>query len=58
MIASTTIDATTPTAQLLRHSWKTIPWCKAIECVRRLQTRIAKAWKEGNLRKVETKLGS
>lgn len=53
MIVQTTIDAKTSTAQLLKYSWKVIPWHKVIECVRRLQTRIAKAWKEGNLRKVK-----
>lgn len=53
MIVSTTIDATAPTFQSLLHSWKAISWAQAIECVRKLQIRIAKAWKEGNLRKVK-----
>lgn len=44
MITSTVIDATSYKPRLSDRSWKNIPWRKVIECVRRLQIRIAKAW--------------
>ena len=47
------IDATTHKPQLRIHSWKMIPWQHVIECVRRLQIRIAKAWSEGIYGKVK-----
>lgn len=53
MIASKTIDATAHTIQSLKYQWLKMPWAKAIECVRKLQIRIAKAWKEGNFSKVK-----
>ena len=48
MIASKVINATVHKPSLLKHHWKHIPWRKVIECVRRLQIRIAKAWLKGD----------
>jgi len=53
MITSPVIDATVHKPQLRDRSWKTIPWRKVIERVRRLQIRIAKAWSEGLYGKVK-----
>ena len=53
MITTTVIDATVHKPQLRDRSWKTIPWQKVIECVRRLQIRIAKAWSKGLYGKVK-----
>lgn len=39
------IDMTAITSKLIR--WETIPWNKVVEQVRRLQIRIAKAWRQG-----------
>jgi RNA-directed DNA polymerase len=49
-----TIDATAHRIQRLPLPWKLIQWDEVIEHVRRLQIRIAKAWKEGKLRLVKT----
>jgi RNA-directed DNA polymerase len=53
MITAIVIDATAHKPPLLIHKWKKIPWKKAVECVRRLQIRIAKAWSEGLYGKVK-----
>lgn len=54
MITNTVIDATVHKPPLLsKYTWKTIPWKIALECVRRLQIRIAKAWSEGLYKKVK-----
>jgi RNA-directed DNA polymerase len=47
------INATTHKPQSRIRSWKMIPWQHVIECVRRLQIRIAKAWSEGLYGKVK-----
>lgn len=51
---NSTIDATVLIAHQRQLLWDGIPWEKVIEQVRRLQIRIAKAWKEGNFRKVKS----
>src|ERR1700730_405739 len=53
MITSQVIDATTHKPRLQTRSWKAIPWQHVLECVRRLQVRIAKAWSQGLYRKVK-----
>lgn len=53
MITSQVIDATTLKPQLSIRSWKTIPWQRVVECVRRLQARIAQAWSQGLYGKVK-----
>jgi RNA-directed DNA polymerase len=54
MITNTVIDATVHKPQSLsKHTWKTIPWKVVTESVRRLQIRIAKAWSEGQYKKVK-----
>ncbi len=50
---TTVINATVHKTRLQNYSWKTIPWRKVIECVRRLQIRIAKAWSKGFYGKVK-----
>lgn len=47
------VDVTVHKPPLSRYTWKTIPWKKVIECVRRLQVRIAKAWSEGRYKKAK-----
>lgn len=54
MITSKVIDATVHKPQPPLSSWKTIPWDRARECVRRLQIRIAKAWLNKDYRKVKS----
>jgi RNA-directed DNA polymerase len=53
MIAPKTIDATIPKPQITNWNWKSIPWNKVIAGVRRLQLRIAKAWKQGDRGKIK-----
>ena len=53
MIASQVIDATALKPQVRIRSWKMIPWQHVLECVRRLQVRIAQAWSQGLYGKVK-----